>query len=105
MSISIPIKSSTYSCITSTPFLYFEFILSEPFALFLFFPIKVSLGIDNIDAFSEELRRSQNGSIMPTSHGDYLDRAVNSLSMEMNLGVPIELSNSNAVRVVYYLYE
>lgn len=42
---------------------------------------------------------------MPTSHGDYLDRAVNSLSMEMNLGVPIELSNSNAVRVVYYLYE
>lgn len=42
---------------------------------------------------------------MPTSHGDYLDRAVNSLSMEMNLGVPVELSNSNAVRVVNYFYE
>lgn len=36
---------------------------------------------------------------MPTSHGDYLDRAVCSLAREMNLSVPVELSNSIAVQV------
>lgn len=36
---------------------------------------------------------------MPTSHGDYLDRAVKSLSKEMSLQVPVELVNSAAVKV------
>lgn len=36
---------------------------------------------------------------MPTSHGDYLDRAVSSLAKEMNLAVPVELSNSLAIHV------
>lgn len=41
---------------------------------------------------------------MPTSHGDYLDRAVSSLAKEMNLGVPVELSNSMAVHVKLVAY-
>lgn len=41
---------------------------------------------------------------MPTSHGDYLDRAVSSLAKEMNLGVPVELSNSMAVHVKFVAY-
>ena len=36
---------------------------------------------------------------MPTNHGDYLDRAMKSLSKEMNIEVPIDLSNSTAVKV------
>ena len=41
---------------------------------------------------------------MPTSHGDYLDRAVKSLSKEMNLQVPGELVNSAAVKVHFAVW-
>jgi len=36
---------------------------------------------------------------MPTSHGDYLDRAVRSLSKEIGLPVPVKLGNSDVVKV------
>ena len=55
--------------------------------------------IDNVDVFADELRRYQDGALLPTGHGDYLDRAVKSLAKEWDIQVPIELSNSNAVRV------
>lgn len=55
--------------------------------------------VDNFDAFSEELRRYQGRDIVPTSHGDYLDRAVRSLAKEIGLQIPIELGNSSAVKV------
>ena len=40
---------------------------------------------------------------MPTSHGDYLDRAINTLAKEMNLDIPLELSNSLAVQVGIFI--
>lgn len=53
-----------------------------------------------MDVFADELRRYQGGALHPTSHGDYLDRAMSSLSNEIDVQVPVELSNSNAVKVV-----
>ena len=54
---------------------------------------------DNIDTFSEELRRYQNGGLMPTSQGDYLDRAIKSLAKEIGIQIPVELGNSAVVKV------
>ena len=36
---------------------------------------------------------------MPTSHGDFLDRAIRSLAKEIGLQIPIELGNSAVVKV------
>ena len=62
------------------------------------------LEVDNIDTFSEELRRYQNRSIMPTSHGDFMDRAIRSLAKEIGLQIPIELGNSAVVKVSHVHY-
>ena len=62
------------------------------------------LVVDNIDTFSEELRRYQNRSIMPTSHGDFMDRAIRSLAKEIGLQIPIELGNSAVVKVIQLFY-
>lgn len=56
--------------------------------------------LDNVDVFADELRRYQGGVLHPTSHGDYLDRAMSSLSREIEVQVPVELSNSNTVKVI-----
>ena len=56
-----------------------------------------------MDVFADELRRYQGGVLHPTSHGDYLDRAMNSLSREIEVQVPVELSNSNTVKVIVQL--
>ena len=53
-----------------------------------------------MDVFAEELRRYQGGALHPTSQGDYLDRAVNSLAREIEVQIPVELSNSNTVKVI-----
>lgn len=45
------------------------------------------------------LRRFQGDTIYPTSHGDYLDRAVKSLAKELELPVNVELANAQAVKV------
>ncbi|KAK8805856.1 hypothetical protein WA158_002512 [Blastocystis sp. Blastoise] len=62
--------------------------------------IPVDLERDNIDTFSEELRRYHNGSLMPTSHGDHLDRAMKSLAKELGVPVSVELLNTQAVKKV-----
>lgn len=36
---------------------------------------------------------------MPTSHGDYLDRAIKSLAKEIGIQIPIDLGNSAVVKV------
>lgn len=55
--------------------------------------------VANFDIFDERYRRYQNGVLFPTSHGDYLDRAVKSLAKELEVPVNIELMNSQAVKV------
>lgn len=60
-----------------------------------------SRSLDNIDTFSEELRRYNHGSLMPTSHGDHLDRAMKSLAKELGVPVSVELVNTQAVKVFF----
>ena len=43
--------------------------------------------VANFDIFDERYRRYQNGLLFPTSHGDYLDRAVKSLAKELEVPV------------------
>ena len=60
--------------------------------------------IANFDIFNEQFRRYQNGILVPTSHGDFLDRAVNSLAKELRVPVSINLVNAQAVKVrMFYL--
>ena len=49
--------------------------------------------------FSNRFRRYQNGSLMPTSYGDHLDRAAKSLCKDIGVAVTIELFNTQAIKV------
>ena len=55
--------------------------------------------LGNFDIFDERWRRYQRGILFPTSHGDYLDRAVKSLAKELDVPVNVELLNAQAVKV------
>ena len=53
-----------------------------------------------LDIFSTRFRRYQNGSLMPTSYGDHLDRAAKSLCKDVGASVSIELFNTQAIKKV-----
>lgn len=55
---------------------------------------------DNIDSFAEEFRRFRNGMLIPTSHGDYMDRSLRSLAKDLHVPVTVELANAQIVKRV-----
>lgn len=55
--------------------------------------------VARIDILSEQFRQYQNSDLFPTSHGDYIDRAVKSLAKQLGVPVGVDLQNAQAVKV------
>ena len=55
--------------------------------------------VARIDILSEQFRQYQNSDLFPTSHGDYIDRAVKSLAKQLGVPVGVDLQNAQAVQV------
>ena len=63
------------------------------------------LSVARIDILSEQYRQYQNSDLFPTSHGDYIDRAVKSLAKQLGVPVAVELQNAQAVKVCVFVEE
>lgn len=61
------------------------------------------LSVARIDILSEQYRQYQNSDLFPTSHGDYIDRAVKSLAKQLGVPVAVELQNAQAVKVCVFV--
>ena len=59
--------------------------------------------VARIDILSEQFRQYQNSDLFPTSHGDYIDRAVKSLAKQLGVPVGVELQNAQAVKVLFFV--